>query len=84
MEFRFGTISIVELGNSISNKLKEDGITNKSELIVYLSDNEFRKVDEDLYYRNRKDDSEEFVPSDNEIIVNFEMVKIIVKKEERE
>lgn len=84
MEFRFGTISIVELGNSISNKLREDGITNKSELIVYLSDNEFRKVDEDLYYRNRKDDSEEFVPSDNEIIVNFEMVKIIVKKEERE
>jgi len=84
MEFRFGTISIVELGNSISNKLKEDGITNKSELIVYLSDNEFRKVDEDLYYRNRKDDSDEFVPSDNEIIVNFEMVKIIVKKEERE
>jgi len=80
MEFKFGTTSIIELGNTISSKLDEDGIKEQSELYVYLDENEFKKVDEDLFYRNRKDENEEFVPSDGEIKVKFERVTIIVKE----
>ena len=80
MEFKFGTMSIFELGQFISSKLKEDGVTIRSELTVYVTSEEFKKVDEDLYYRNRKDESQEFIPSEGEIDINFELVKIIVKE----
>jgi hypothetical protein len=80
MEFKFGTMSIFELGQFISSKLKEDGVTMQSELTVYVTSEEFKKVDEDLYYRNRKDESQEFIPSEGEIDINFELVKIIVKE----
>ena len=72
MDFKFGTMSIFELGQMISSKLKEDGITQKSELCVYLNEEEFRRVDEDLFYRNRRGDREDFVPSEGEIDINFE------------
>lgn len=80
MEFKFGTMSIFELGQFISSKLKEDGVTIQSELTVYVTSEEFKKIDEDLYYRNRKDESQEFIPSEGEIDINFELVKIIVKE----
>ena len=80
MGFKFGTMSIFELGQFISSKLKEDGITIQSELIVYVTSEEFKKIDEDLYSRNRKDESQEFIPSEGEIDINFELVKIIVKE----
>ena len=80
MEFKFGTMSIYELGQFISAKLKEDGVTYPSELTVYVDEQQFKKVDEDLYYRNRKDESQEFVPSEGEIVVNFEGIKIIIKE----
>ena len=80
MECKFGTMSIFELGQFISSKLKEDGITIQSELIVYVTSEEFKKIDEDLYYRNRKNESQEFIPSEGEIDINFELVKIIVKE----
>ena len=80
MGFKFGTMSIFELGQFISSKLKEDGITIQSELIVYVTSEEFKKIDEDLYYRNRKDESQEFIPSEGEIDINFELNKIIVKE----
>lgn len=79
MDFKFGTMSIFELGQMISSKLKEDGITQKSELCVYLNEEEFRRVDEDLFYRNRRGDREDFVPSEGEIDINFEGVKVIIK-----
>ena len=73
-------MSIFELGQFISFKLKEDGVTMQSELTVYVTSEEFKKIDEDLYYRNRKDESQEFIPSEGEIDINFELVKIIVKE----
>jgi hypothetical protein len=80
MEFKFGSVGIVELGDIISEKLAEDGITEKAELIVYVNNDEFKKIDEDLFYRTRKDESIEFVPSEGEIEVNFEGVNIIIKQ----
>lgn len=81
MEFKFGSNSIIELGGVISNALKENGVVNKAELTICLNADEFRKVDEDLFYRNKKNSEQEFIPSDEEIDVNFELVKIIIKQE---
>lgn len=80
MDFKFGSISIIELGNIIEEKLKEDGITEKAELTVYVNNDEFKKIDEDLFYRTRKDENTEFIPSEGEIEVNFEGVNIIIRK----
>jgi hypothetical protein len=79
MEFKFGFANIVELGNTISKKMIENGISEKAELTVYLDEEEFRKVDEDLFYRMRKNNTEQFIPSNGEINLNFENVKIIIK-----
>ena len=79
MEFKFGFANIVELGNTISRKMIENGISEKAELTVYLDEEEFRKVDEDLFYRMRKNNTEQFIPSNGEINLNFENVKIIIK-----
>lgn len=78
--FRFGTENISELGLMISDKLREYGITTESELVIHLNENEFKKVDEDLFYRNRESEEQEFIPSDNEIDINLDSLKIVVKK----
>jgi hypothetical protein len=84
MEFKFGTFSIFELGQMISEKLKEDGVTNQSILYVYLNEDEFKRVDEDLFLRNRNSTEDEFIPSEGEIDINVDMVKIIIKKKSGE
>lgn len=78
MEFNFGTLSIAELGNLLSEELNKYGIKEKAELKIFLDKDEFKKVDEDLFYRNRKDETEEYVPSDGETIINFDMVKMMI------
>jgi hypothetical protein len=82
MNFKFGSMSIFELGNMISGNLKENGITQKAELIIYLNKEEFKKVDEDLFYRTKRGDKSDFVPSEGEIDINFEGVKLIIKERE--
>lgn len=81
MAFKLGTLSIFELGQFISEKLRDDGVEEQAILSIYVNEDEFKKVDEDLYYRNRTDEKQEFVPSDGEIIVNFDNVKILIKSE---
>jgi hypothetical protein len=80
VEFTFGTLSILELGKTISPMLVNGGISRQAELVIYVNKDEFKKIDEDLYYRNKKEDSQEFIPSDGEIVVNIDMVKIIIKE----
>ena len=55
------------------------GITD-STLVIKLPSKEFKKVDEDLFYRNRQSDDEEYIPSDNDIDISFNNVKIIINK----
>lgn len=75
-------MSIYEIGQMLSHKLSGFGITQQSELTIYLNKNEFNKVDEDLFYRNRQDEKQEFIPSDGEINVNFNNIKIIIKEKD--
>ena len=74
---------IFELGDYISNYLKTNGLEHDNKLVIGVTKNELRKIDEDLFYRNKTGDSE-FIPSDMDVVVTFENVKLIfsIKDEE--
>jgi hypothetical protein len=80
MDFKFGTVSIFDIGHKISEELEDYGVTQKAELTVYLGEEEFKKVDEDLFYRLNKEKDEKFVPSEGEIDINFKGVIIKIKE----
>lgn len=83
-EFNLSSMSIFSLGSVLSETLAEYGVRDKADLIIYLNDEEFSKVDEDLFYRNRKDEKEEFVPSEGEIDITFEGVNMKIKNKSGE
>ena len=67
---------IFELGAYIAKFLNENGLNNENDLVVKVTKEELKKIDEDLYYRN-KPEGKEFVPSDNDVVVKFENLTII-------
>ena len=77
-------MSIFSLGSVLSETLAEYGVKEKADLVIYLNDEEFKMVDEDLFYRNRKDEKEEFIPSEGEIDITFEGANITIKKKSGE
>ena len=79
MEFKLGTLLLFEIGEFVSNKLREGNTSGDSDLIINVSDEEFKLIDEDLYYRLRENESQEFVPSEGKIILNFDKLRIIIK-----
>lgn len=79
MELKLTSYNIADFGSMLSDKLYELGITD-STLVIKLPSKEFKKVDEDLFYRNRQSDDEEYIPSDNDIDISFNNVKIIINK----
>ena len=79
-DFNLSSMSIFSLGSVLSETLTEYGVKEKADLVIYLNDEEFKMVDEDLFYRNRKDEKEEFIPSEGEIDITFEGVNITIKK----
>ena len=81
MELKLNSYEIFELGEMIDSKLHENGINEKSVLTIYVNSEELNKIDEDLYYRN-KPEGEEFTPSDENVIVNFENFNIVFAVEE--
>lgn len=85
-EYKFGAVNIAELASTLQEKLTEYGITKKSILTVCLDTDEFKKVDEDLFYRMNEDNEEkgEFIPSEGEIKVTFNNLEIDVIEERTE
>lgn len=80
MELKLNSYEIFEIGEYLENKLHEDGITERTELKITVTDDDLKKIDEDLFYRNNTD-GKEHVPTEGEIIVNFKnlIIKIIEK-----
>ena len=76
--FSFGAVNIYELGEELSRKLNKNGVTSDVTLTIPLKKNEFKKVDEDLFYRVRENEDEKFVPSEGEINVRVENVILII------
>ena len=78
MELTLNSMKIYELGEYIAKFLNENGLSKENDLVINVTKDELRKIDEDLYYRN-KPEGQEFVPSEGVINVNFDNVKIIIK-----
>lgn len=66
------TKEIAEIGSYLSEKLKD----NETTLEIKVDKMSFYYIDEDLFYRLNKDKTKKFVPSENEIDVNINNVKI--------
>ena len=70
-----------EIGDMIAKKLVEDGIDTESVLAISVPADKFGKVEEDLFYRTKKD-GESFVPSDGKIEVKVnDNVRIMILRE---
>lgn len=80
MELKLNSYNIFELGEEISQKLHENGVTKMSEFIINVNDDELRKIDEDLYYRNNLDGND-FKPTEGKILVTFDNLIIKIKAE---
>jgi len=83
MELTLNSNKIFELGDYVANFLKDNGLNHENDLVIKVKKGELKKIDEDLYYRN-KPEGKEFVPSDNDVIVKFENLNIIFTVEEPE
>ena len=81
MELTLNSMKIYELGEYISKFLNENGLSKENDLVIKVDKTQLKKIDEDLYYRN-KPKGEEFVPSDNDVVVKFENLNIIFTVEE--
>jgi len=47
---------IFELGEYITKFLRENGVEKESDLLIRVDKSDLKKIDEDLYYRNRKNE----------------------------
>ena len=74
-------MKIFELGEYIAKFLTENGLVKENDLVIKVTKEELKKIDEDLYYRN-KPEGKEFTPSDNDVVVKFENLNIIFTVEE--
>lgn len=81
MELTLNSIKIYELGEYIAKFLNENGLTQENDLVIKVDKTQLKKIDEDLYYRN-KPNGEEFVPSDDTVVVKFENLNVIFTSEE--
>ena len=80
-EFKFGAVSMFELGDFIRKRLIEDGVESEATLIVKVPKDKFLKVDEDLFYRTKKD-GDVYVPSEDEIVARFsDNLRIVIQIE---
>lgn len=76
-----GYYEIKELGDYISNFLKEKGITKNSNLIINVDKYSLAKIDEDIYYRMNPD-GKDYQQADNTINLMFDNLNISIKSQE--
>ena len=81
-ELTLSSNKIFELGEYIAKFLLDNGLDQENDLVIKVSKEELKKIDEDLYYRN-KPEGKEFIPSDNDVVVKFENLNIIFTVEEK-
>jgi hypothetical protein len=83
MELTLNSIKIYELGEYISKYLNDNGLNKENDLVVNVTKAQLRKIDEDLYYRN-KPEGQEFTPSDTDVVVKFENLNMIFTSEKEQ
>ena len=79
MDLKLNTMKIHELGEHISKFLDENGLSKENSLVISVSKNELRRIDEDLYYRSNPND-DNFSPSQSKIKITFPCLEIFIYK----
>ena len=80
MDWTINTNALFEVGAEVSQDLISHGVTATSVMTIPLGKEEFEKLDEDLFLRNKKSDDEEFKPSEGSIELFFEQLVIKIEK----
>lgn len=80
-EKKMGFFEILELGKTIEKQLVQYNNKEHNELKIFVDKEDFKKIDEDIYYRQFPE-GKDFQPSDNTILINFEFLRIIISKKE--
>ena len=75
-----GFFELIELGGTIEKQLVRNDIKTDNILTLVVNKDLFTKIDEDIYYRQFPEGTD-FVPSENEITINFEFLRIKLIKE---
>ena len=78
--FILGADYLFELGEQVSKFLEDCGVYEEANISINIPENDFKKVDEDLFYRMRDSDKDEFTPSDSEIELKFKNLTVMLKK----
>lgn len=74
---------ILNIGRTIEAMLLVCSNEEKNELTIYVEDELFKKLDEDIYYR-KFPDGKDFQPSEETIIINFDYLVITIRKKKKE
>ena len=76
---------IFKIGEEVSDVLKENKVLNRTLLTIYGDEEWFKKIDEDIFYKLKNrgviDKEKEFIPSEDEILLEFENLNFEIKKE---
>lgn len=82
-EKQMGFFEILEIGKTLEKQLVSLDNKERNELKIYVDEESFNKIDEDIYYRQFPD-GKDFKPSDDTIFVNFEFIRIVISKKKKE
>ncbi|MBR6516957.1 MAG: hypothetical protein IKT40_09005 [Bacilli bacterium] len=74
-----GTNEILEIGEVLFEKMQKLKI-NSSELVINVDKESFKKIDEDLYYRQNPN-GDDFKESEKEINIAYKSINIKIKKQ---
>lgn len=75
------TNKIYEIGSEISDLMIRNKLINENELTINVDEESFKRIDEDLFYRNKCEESNEFTPSETSITIKFPYFTLKIKKE---
>lgn len=73
-----GTNEIQEIGDVLFDKMKKLKIPS-SQLIISVDKESFKKIDEDLYYRQNPDGND-FIESEKEINITYKTINFKIVK----
>jgi hypothetical protein len=71
---------IKKIGDELEQELVKNNVKENNLLIITVDKELLKKIDEDIYYR-KFPEGKDFVPSKNEITLNFEHLTIKIRAE---
>jgi hypothetical protein len=71
--------TLIMLGNTVSEMLIKAKVKEESVLHIKVDEYSFKKIDEDLFYRD-EDNKKDFLPSEDNIQLKFNNLLIFIEK----